>query len=481
MYDVAIIGAGVVGCALAYRLSSRALSVALIEKENDVAMGASRANTAIIHAGFDPDPSTLMGQLNVEGARLCYQLCRDLDVEHRRTGSLVVAFDEEQRAILDTLYDQGLVNGCQGLAMLDGDEARRREPRLSAQILAALWAPEAGVINPWEFALAMAEVAVRNGVRFMPDSEVTSIHFEGDHYELSFSSGKTSIRAAYVVNAAGVDSESVQAMVAEPSFRIVPTRGQYFLLDRAVGPVVHSIIFQCPTARGKGVTVSPTIHDNFLVGPDSEVIADGSDTSVTREGLQAIRETALKMIPSLDLGANIRNFAGIRANSEQSDFVIGMAAPQFLNLAAIKSPGLTCAPSIARLAADLLEEDGLVMPEKKNWEGGRQVIRFKELSEKEREHLVRRNPLYGRVICRCETITEGEIVACMEKEIPPVSIDGVKRRTGAGLGRCQGGFCGPRVLEILARETGRNPLSIEEDGAGSLILTGETKGGCRHA
>ncbi len=479
MYDVAIIGAGVVGCALAYTLSSFDLSVALIEKENDVAMGASRANTAIIHAGFDPAPGTLMGQLNVEGMRRCYELCEELDVEHRRTGSLVIAFDEAQRQTLHVLYQHGIENGCQGLEILDGARTRQFEPNLSQEVIAALWAPEAGVINPWEFTLAMAEVAVRNGVVFMPNREVTGLAWQGDHYQVTFSLPEM-VQARFVVNAAGVNSDRIHEMVAGPSFQIVPTRGEYFLLDRAAGPLVHSIIFHSPTTQGKGVTVSPTIHDNFLIGPNSEILADRTDTGVTRSGLDHIRDMAVQMVPALDLRLNIRNYAGVRANSIEQDFFIGMSALNFLDLAAIKSPGLTCAPSIARLAADLLEEAGLPMRKKNLWEGGRRVIRFKEIPEEERGQFVKDNPLYGRVICRCETITEGEIVEAMKREIPPVSIDGVKRRAGTGMGRCQGGFCGPRVLEILARESKRHPLTVEEDGTGSFILTAETKGGCAH-
>ncbi len=488
MYDVAIIGAGVIGCALSYTLSPYRLRIALLEKENDVAMGATRANTALIHAGFDPAPHTLMGQLNVEGMRLCYQLCQELQVEHARTGSLVVAFDREERLTLDKLYSQGLANGCRGLEILTGEQARSQEPNLSKKVVAALWAPEAGVINPWEFALAQAEVAVRNGVEFMPNSRVTGISPAMDHYEIALSvrdgDGQTSkkkVRARYLVNASGLESDHIHNWVAEPEFSIEPTRGEYYLLDRSVGQLVRSIIFECPTERGKGITVSPTIHDNFLIGPSSERIEDRGDTGVTRPVLDRVAAVAKEMVPRLDLGSNIRNFAGVRANSSWNDFYIKLSAERFLDLAAIKSPGLTCAPSVARYARDLLEEEGLPMTKKDHWQGGRQIIRFKEIPEKDRAAFIQAHPAYGRVICRCETITEGEILASLKREIPPSSIDGVKRRAGTGMGRCQAGFCGPRVLEILARETGRSPLSIEQDGAGSQLLCGETKkGDCRH-
>ena len=285
-----------------------------------------------------------------------------------------------------------------------------------------------------------------------------------------------------MVNAAGVESDRIHNMLADPAFRIVPTRGEYYLLDRSIGTLVESIVFQSPTSAGKGITVSPTIHDNFLIGPNSEKINDPEDTSVTRSALDEIREAARHLVPSLDTRASIRNFAGVRANSDINDFYIAFTAPGFLDLAAIKSPGLTCAPAIARLAKEMLEAEGLSLSQKAHWKGGRHIIRFKEIPEAERKAFVKDNPLYGRVICRCETITEGEIVAALKREIAPVSIDGVKRRAGTGMGRCQGGFCGPRVLEIIAREQKRDPLTIEEDARGSQILTDKTKReDCAHA
>lgn len=509
IFDVAIIGAGVVGCAVSYYLSQYELKTALLERENDVAMGASRANTAIIHGGYDPVPGTWMARLNVEGMRRCFELCEELDVECRKTGSYVIALEDEQTETLKILLEQGVANGCKGLEIVDGDACRAREPHLTEDVVAALWVPESGVINPWEFALAMAEVAVRNGVSFMPNTRVCDIAWEGDHYVIGAADtresfepldrdaepyaaagsargtgeqpttggerGKTMIRARYLINAAGVESDTIHNMVAPPSFEIVPTRGEYYLLDRTVGPLVKSVIFACPSAAGKGVTFSPTIHDNFLVGPNAEVIDDRDDTAVTRAALDDIARKACRMVPDFNPRTSIRNFAGVRANSTCGDFVIGKAAENFLDLAAIKSPGLTCAPAIARAALDILREDGWLSERKADWRGGRRVVRFKEIPEEERAAFVRDHPLYGRVICRCETITEGEIVASMKREIPPVSIDGVKRRAGTGMGRCQGGFCGPRVLGIIARESGRDPLSIEEDGAGSRVLVSETK------
>lgn len=478
IYDIAIIGGGVTGAATAYELSKRQLSVLWLEKENDLAMGATRANTAIIHGGYDPAPDTLMGKLNVAGAELCMELCETLNVEYRETGSYVIAFTPEDEAHLTMLYERGLKNGVRDMRIVDGDTVRADQPHLSEKVTKALRIPRSGVMNPWEFALAMGEVAVRNGVELKLGQEVTAIAAAEDGYTIRTQTD--TFRSAYVINAAGVHSDEIHNLVAEPTFTIVPTRGEYYLLDRTVGPLVTSVIFQCPTEQSKGVLVSPTIHDNILVGPNSEVIDDKENTAVTRAALDLVARDAAKSVPDIDFSYSIRNYAGVRANSDRNDFVIEFAAPRFLDLAAIKSPGLTCAPAIARLAVEMLAADGLAMTEKSDWRGGRDIVRFKSIPEAERAAFIRNNPLYGRVICRCETITEGEIVAAMRREIPPVSLDGMKRRAGTGMGRCQGGFCGPRVLEIIAREAGIAPDDVLNDADGSYILTERTKGG-RHA
>lgn len=474
MYDLAIIGAGVSGSALAYRLSRYDLRVLVIEKENDVALGSTRANTAIIHGGYDPKPGTLMARFNVEGAKLCFELCERLQVEHRKTGSLVIAFDEDDRAVLHELYEQGLANGVPDMKFLTGEEVIAREPELSEEITEALWIPESGVMNPWEFALAMMQVAVREGTELKLREKVQAIKREDHAYRIE--TEENSYLARFVVNAAGIHSDEIHEMVAQPSFELEPTRGEYYLLDRASGEWVQSIIFQCPGKYGKGILVSPTIHGNILVGPNAEVIEQKEDTSVTRAGLDEIALKAKRSVPGINLWSSIRNYSGIRANSTDGDFHIDFAAPRFLDIAAIKSPGLTCAPAFAIYAEELLADAGLELKEKDSWDGSRQVTRFKEIPEEERAEWIRKHPLYGRVICRCETITEGEIVDSIHMPITPVSLDGVKRRAGTGMGRCQSGFCGPKVLEILARETGLKAEEITLDRDGSWIISGETGG-----
>ena len=481
MYDIIIIGGGVIGSCLAYELSRYQLSVLLLEKENDVSLGASRANTAIIHGGYDPEPGTLMAETNVRGARLCMERAETLDIEFQKTGSLLVAFDADDEKTLQRQYIKGLRNGVQGLEIWPGERAREREPRLSTQIRAALWIPESGVINPWELTLAHAEVAVREGVELRLQQEVQAIEATWRGYRVH--SQDTCYEARYVVNAAGLGAEKIHNMVAAPAFHLEPTRGQYYLLDRSVGEIVRTVIFPCPTSRGKGILVSPTVHGNILLGPDAERVADADDTATTAAGLARVAEEARRSVPDLDIRANIRNYAGVRPNSDYGDFFVRFAAPHFLDMAAIKSPGLTSAPALAQDAVRLLMEDGLQAERKapEAWNGRRRVVRFKDIPEAERAAFVARNPDYGRVICRCETITEGEILAAFRRGLPVLSVDAVKRRTGSGMGRCQGGFCGPRILEILARENHVPPEVVTQDRVGSYILTGPLPGAGRAA
>lgn len=475
MFDVAIIGCGVVGAAAAYTLARYQLKVLVLEAENDVADGTTKANSAIIHAGYDPEPGTRMARLDVLGNRLAGEICERLDVPFKRNGSLVLAFSEEEIPHLKKLYSNGVANGVPGIRLLDAAQVRELEPNLSDRVVAALYAPSAGVISPWEYALAMAQVAVRNGVRLERSSRVTAIRkLEGEGYELHTGTGD--YQARRVINAAGLHSEEIHNMVAPPSFHIQPTRGQYYLLDKSEGSRVNCVIFQCPTKLGKGILVSPTVHGNLIVGPDAELV-DGDDTSTTAAALEQVAELGRKSVPSVDLRASIRNFAGVRANSDRGDFVIEEAAPGFIDLAGIKSPGLSSAPAIALEAVELLKGTGLELREDPDFVDGRRRPRFKELSEAEKRALIAKDPAYGRVICRCETVTEGEILEAVRAPIPPVSVDGVKRRCSAGMGRCQGGFCGPRVLEILSRELHRDPTEILKDKAGTVILTGQTKQG----
>lgn len=474
MYDVLIIGCGITGAAAAFQLSRYQLKIAVLERENDVADGTTKANSAILHAGYDPEPGTLMARLNVRGAELAKALCAKLDVPYRPCGSLVLAFSPEDDATLHTLFQRGQANGVPQLQLLTGDEARSMDPNLSSQVTAALWAPTAAICSPWEYCLALAETAVVNGAELHLDTAVTGLEPTEEGWLVHTSKGD--FRSRYVINAAGVWAQAIHEMAAPATFTIYPSRGQYFLLDKSEGNRVSHVIFQCPGPNGKGVLVAPTVHGNLIVGPDATPVEE-DDVSTTADGLAFVRETAQKSVPSVNFRESIRNFAGVRSSTDRGDFILELAAPRFLDLAGICSPGLTAAPAIAEYAAELLADDGLVLTEKESFLCHRRRTRFHDLPPEEKAKLVEREPAYGRVICRCETVTEGEILEALHSPIPPRSVDGVKRRVGAGMGRCQGGFCGPRVVEILARELGVAPDHIVQDKAGSWLLASQTKGG----
>lgn len=474
MYDVAIIGSGIVGAACAYRLSLFNLKTVVIEKNNDVCCGTTKANSAIIHAGYDPKPNTLMARLNVEGSKMTQEICEKLAIPYKQIGSLVAAFSEEEAKTIEELYQRGVKNGVQDIKVIGKDELKKLEPNISDEAVCALYAPTAAIVNPWEYGLAMAETAVRNGTEIMLEAEVTGIDKKENSWNIHTAKGD--IEAAYVINAAGVNSDDIHNMVAEETFRILPSAGEYYLLDKSEGTRVSHIVFQCPNKEGKGTLVAPTVHGNLIVGPNS-VSGDKEDISTKTASLDFIRETALKSVPSIAFRENIRNFTGIRANSTINDFIIEFAAEHFLDLAGIKSPGLSAAPAIAKMAEEMLIENGLEAVEKEKFIDKRTHIVFKHLSAPVKNQVIYQNPAYGRVICRCETITEGEIIAALNSPIPPVSLDGIKRRAGSGMGRCQGGFCGPKILEIMAKFKNTDYENILQDNTGSYILTEPTKNG----
>lgn len=471
MYDIAIIGCGVIGAALAYELSKYELNIVVLEKENDVSCGTTKANSAIIHAGYDPEPGTLMALLDAKGNRLCKEIFEKLDVPHKNCGSFVLAFDDNDVKTLDRLKEKGDINGVR-TEIWDRDRVLSLEPNLNPHIKAALYAPDAMITSPWEFALALAECAVNNGVTLRLGHEVLDIDKSGDFYSIKTNNGE--VKASVIFNAAGLYADKIHAMVKEPTFTITPRKGEYYLLDKSEGTVVNSVIFQCPTAEGKGVLVAPTVHGNLIVGPSNEDVDSPNNLSNTAEGLDFVLNSAEKSVPNLNLRANIRNFSGNRARSTRRDFIIEESDKNFFDLAGIDSPGLSSAPAIAVYAVELLEKNRNLI-KKTDFKEKRKLIRFEGLSQEEKAELITQNPLYGRIICRCEIITEGEIRDTFKTPIPPKSIDGVKRRVGAGSGRCQGGFCGPRVLEILAEELNINPTEVLQDSHNTYILTKETK------
>lgn len=477
MYDVAVIGCGVTGAAVAYRLARYDCQVLVLEEKNDVANGTTKANSAILHAGYDPTPGTLMARLNVRGVELAKEICRKLDVEREEIGSLVLAFNEEDDRHVRRLYEQGLANGVPGLEILSAEAVLEKEPNISREVTSALWAPSAAIVNPWEYALAMAETAVANGCDLRLSSPVTAIEKTEGGFRITTPYG--SYESRFVVNAAGLYADRVHEMAGGSGFHIQGVRGQYYIMDKSQGNLVHSIIFQCPNEMGKGILVAPTVHGNLIVGPSAELVDSPDDVSNTADGLDYVRYCAARSVPSINYRESIRNFSGVRAAAEIDDFIIeeSKEAPGFINLAGIKSPGLSAAPAIAEEAFRLLVKGGLDPKEKEAFTDTRRRVIFSRLSGEEKAALIKKNPLYGQVICRCETVTEGEIVEALHRPIVPCSIDAIKRRCNAGMGRCQGGFCGPRVHEIIARELGLPMEEVLMDEDGSYLLTGPTKGG----
>ncbi|MBE6929033.1 MAG: NAD(P)/FAD-dependent oxidoreductase [Ruminococcaceae bacterium] len=476
MYDCIIIGGGITGCAAAYELSRYDLRILLLEKENDVACGTTRANSAIIHAGYDPIPGSNMARTNVRGCAMMPELCRRLNVPFKQVGSLVLAFNEEDLAHIRKLYDRGCENGVPGLKVLTREETLAIEPNIEDEVCGALYAPTAGIVSPWELALALAETAARNGVEFAFESPVTAI--ERSDACLTVTTPNATYETRTIINAAGLYADKIHALIGGTGFELHADKGAYFLLDKNQGKLARQVVFQCPSEKGKGVLVSPTVHGNLIVGPDAVPGNPPEDVSVQAESLAMIRAAACRSIRGIDFRENIRNFAGNRARG-LSDFLIE-ASPvdaRFINLAGIQSPGLSSAPAIAEEAAQLVAKAGVELTAKKTFIDTREKIVFKELSREQQAEVIANNPLYGRIVCRCETITEGEIVDAIHRPLPPHTVDGVKRRCGSGMGRCQGGFCGIRVHEILARELNVPMEAIVKDRPGSYIILGETKGG----
>lgn len=477
MYDVIIVGGGVSGTTLAFELSKYEGSVLLLEKENDVADGTTKANSAIIHAGYDAKEGTLMAKYNVWGNKVTPQLCKDLDVRVKNIGSLVVAFSEEEKPMLQTLYDRGVKNGVPDQRIIGKEELHEMEPNIADNAVAALYAPTACIVDPWDIAIACAETAVKNGAEVKLNEEVKAIQKVDDYFVVK--TDTDTFEAKTVVNAAGVECDKVYGMVKKPDYEIVPNKGEYYLLDKSQGTLVNHVIFQCPTAAGKGVLVSPTVHGNLIVGPNSNPTVDG-DYSTTLQGLADVKAASMKSVPSINFRENIRTFAGLRARrKDHGDFIIG-EDPQvagFYQIAAMQSPGLSSAYAIALDTTRMMQDKGLFTVAKENPVTTRKVYRFKEMSDEQRVAFIKEHPAYGRVICRCETITEGEIIDALHRPIVPVSIDGIKRRCNAGMGRCQGGFCGPRVQEIIARELGIPQEEVVKDKKGSKVLFGHTKEG----
>ena len=475
MYDVVIIGAGVSGSACARELSKYNLSICVVEKEEDVCCGTSKANSAIVHSGIDCKTGTLMAQMNLRGNEMMDELSKKLDFEFRRNGSLIVCFSEDDMPRLKELYNQGIANGVPGLEILDSKKAHEMEPNLTDEVVAAIYCPTGGIVCPFGMNIAFAENAAANGVEFLFNTEVKAIQKEQTGYVLITQNGE--IHARCVVNAAGVYADVFHNMVSENKIHITPRRGEYELLDRAAGGIVDKTIFQLPGKYGKGVLVTPTVHGNILIGPTADDHEDKDGTNTTRAGLAHVTTSGTRSVPSLPMRQVITSFAGNRAHEDGHEFLIGEVedAKGFIDCAGIESPGLTSAPAIGELVAELVT-GYLCAKKKQHFEEKRKgLVNPKNLSREAYQELIRENPAYGNVICRCETVTEGEIVEAIHRLIPAKSLDGVKRRTRAGMGRCQAGFCSPKTMEILAREWKVPMETITKAGKDSRLIRGYNK------
>ena len=480
-----IIGAGVTGSAIARELSRYKLKTVVLDRNSDIGEGTSKANSGIVHAGFDATPGTLKAKLNVQGSEMMPELAKDLGIPFMRNGSMVVALSDEDIPHMHKLYERGLENGVKDLRILSAEEAREMEPNLSDDTKAALFAPTGGIICPFRLTSAMAENAFINHVEFHLLTEVTNITRLGDVYCIDairheeFGDGKENVKyeAKCVVNAAGVYADKFHNMMAKDKLTITPRKGEYCLLDVTAGNHVGRTIFRMPSALGKGILVSPTIHGNLLVGPTATDLDDKEGTFTTREGLDTVNTPGASAVKDLPMHEVITSFAGLRPHGDRGDFVIGEinGCPNFIDAAAIESPGLTASPAIGVMVADLIREH--LQPEKNDdfIPTLKPFTYMKFLSPEEQKALIEKDSTYGNIICRCASVSEGEILETIRRPLGARTLDGVKRRTGANMGRCQGGFCYPKVMEILSRELGVGIDQITKKGRGSEILTGVIK------
>lgn len=473
VFDVVIVGAGVIGGMLARHLSRYQLSVCLLEKENDVACGASRANSGIIHGGYDPVPGTLKAKLNTQGVELLFQAAQELHVPHKRNGSMVCAFSKEEEKTLEELYQQGLVNNTPGMKMLTGDEARELEPALSKEITAVLQITNAGIICPYQLTIAAVGNAMDNGVQLRRNFTVTGFQKDNGVFTVKSQEGDC-VQGRFLVNCAGGFSDKIAAMAGDDHFYIIPRAGEYMLLDKTATCVQHTM-FQVPSIEGKGILVSPTADGNLLVGPNATKVATPESRDTTPEGLAFVKRLALKTVPTVDFRQVITSFTGVRSTGSTGEFILEESKnmPGLVHAAAIESPGLTCSVAIAHYLTDLLEKAGLTLTQKENWNGTRENPHaFRDMTDEEKNAYIQKNPAYGRIVCRCEGISEGEIRQAITQNPPARDLDGVKRRTRSGMGRCQGGFCGPYVMNLLSEELGVPMESVTKSGGDSYMLTG---------
>ena len=477
-HDVVIIGAGIAGCMTARFLSRYDLDILLIDRADDVGSGASAANSAILHSGHDPEPGTLKARMNAEGSRMWNELAGELGIPIKHTGSYVVAVDNGGLPMLDTLLRRAEANGIPGARIVSGAELRGKEPLVNPDVTGALWTPTAGVVDPFAAVLAAAENAVANGVTFQPETTFLDFIIDNDTIK-GIRTDKGDIECEWVINAAGVYSAEIMHRAGvRPEYHIVPRRGEYLIFDRQKIRL-ENVLFPVPTDKGKGTIVSTTVHGNIMIGPNAAEIDDSGDVSTTTSGMDEVIASARSLVPSLDVRYVIAEFAGIRASGyPDRDFIIEASGKPhgLLNIAGIDSPGFVSAPAIAAQAVELLRRNGLPLCEKDGWNPIRKPRPvFREMSHAERAEITKADPAYGRIICRCEDVTEAEVLSAIRSIVPARSYDAIKRRTWLGTGRCQGGFDYPRVIELLAEELGIPVTEVTKSGGKSRFICRATK------
>lgn len=475
MKDIIVIGGGVTGAFIARNLSRYQLSVLVIEKENDVGNVTSMANSAIVHSGYDPVPGSKKAYFNVKGNAMYPQICKELDVEFDQCGSMTVATNAKQLEVLASLQERANENGVK-TQMLSGDEARKLEPSLTPDCVGALLCPTAGVINPFNLVAHCFENAIDNGVELSLGEEVLSIKDLGDHFEVVTNKGPHQAKA--VVNAAGLKAEEIAKMMDPITWSIRPRKGEYYVLDHYKDGFVSHVLFPLPSEKGKGILVTKTTSNNYLVGPSSEWVDDKEDFSTDSKTLSDVRKQAIGLVPSIPFNEQIRVFAGLRATPSTHDFIIepSPSHPHFINVAGIESPGLASSPAIGQYVVEELLGKIFPLKEKPDYKKEvRPYYHIKKMSPSDLDALIKDNPHFGEIVCNCEKVSLGEIEDILSRSVPCNTIKAVKKRTRAGFGKCQGGFCQPKVLLLLAKHFNASPLDVLYDKDGSNILIAESK------
>lgn len=474
IYDIAVAGAGVIGAMVARELTKYKLSVCVLEKENDVSCGASKANSGIVHGGYDPEPGTMKAKLNASGVEKLFSAAKDLNVPIKRIGSLVCAFGRDEDKTIKALYKRGKKNRIKKLKVLSGDKAREIEPNLSEKVTSALYVPTAGIVCPYELTIAAMGNAMDNGAELKTNFKIEKIEKDNGIFTIFSAEGEI-VQAKYLVNCAGCHSDHISSLAGDDSFEIIPRAGEYLLLDKSEGERVNHTIFQVPSKEGKGILVTPTVDGNLLTGPTAEKRDTAEDRETTEKGTDTVMTLAKKSVPTVDFRSVITSFTGVRSSVRGGDFIIeeSRKTKGLINVAAIDSPGLTACVAIAEYAVSLLKKSGLKLKANPDFDGEREDPHiFRKMNDEEKDAFIKQNPEYGKIVCRCETVSEGEIRAAIRRNPPARDMDAVKRRTRSGMGRCQGGFCTPYVMRLIAEENGMEMQDVTKNGDGSEMLTG---------